>query len=121
MKKVIREVRDEVVEKNLTMEVKEMTKKQLEEIVKVVIDDVTCEDLKFVDYYAIDEAVRIRIKDEKKYDPDYIKDLANKVLDILEEKLNELGFELYYPGTTYIDGDKYNTVPAGMLVIRKTK
>jgi hypothetical protein len=103
----------------------------MNEVIKIVAQDLvdyfnsfTYGDSEFLDYLSIDETLRdYYIEDEeKRYDHNYIVDLTDKVIDLLEQQLNKLGFELYYPGMVYVNGDKYDTVPAwGVLVIRRTK
>ena len=103
----------------------------MDEVIKIVAQDLvdyfnsfTYGESELLDYLSIDETLRdYYIEDEeKKYDHNYIVDLTDKVIDLLEQQLNKLGFELYYPGMVYVNGDKYDTVPAwGVLVIRKTK
>jgi hypothetical protein len=103
---------------------------EIKEIIKAVAKDFvdyfssfTYGDSEFLDYLSINEALIDYIEDkEKKYDHDYIVDLTDKVLDILEEQLNKLGFIVYYPGMIYVNENRYDTVPAScILVIRETK
>jgi len=102
----------------------------MNEVIKIVsqdfvdyFDSFTYGDSEFLEYSAIDEALKDYIEDEgEKYNHNYIVDLTDKVLDLLEHQLNKLGFEVYYPGMVYVNKNRYDTVPASsVLVIRRTK
>jgi hypothetical protein len=92
--------------------VKEMTQERIKEIAEVFLQDLD-EGFLFITW----DDIRSALRNEEDMDETTLEILTDKVLDEIENIVQEKGALYYYPGETYIYDMQYHRARAGGITI----